>query len=198
MADERDGSACHTTLKPHAYDPVTNPELFDGVLARRVLAFVIDLVILAIPLILVWLFIFAISIVTLGLGFGLFALMPMITVIWAIFYYGTTLGGPRSATIGMRVIDLEMRTWYGAPSYFVLARGPCRAVLGLHQRADAVHPAGLLLQQARPSAARFPGRNGGDQQPGPRRGAMPAGLDRIAVPFDEGRPAGCRLSAGAI
>ena len=31
-----------------------------------------------------------------------------------------TLGGPRSATIGMRVMDLEMRTWYGAPAYFVL------------------------------------------------------------------------------
>ena len=31
-----------------------------------------------------------------------------------------TLGGPNSATIGMRVMDLEMRTWYGAPAYFVL------------------------------------------------------------------------------
>src|SRR6476620_2650791 len=25
-----------------------------------------------------------------------------------------------SATVGMRVMDLEMRTWYGAPAYFVL------------------------------------------------------------------------------
>ncbi|MGB9043047.1 MAG: RDD family protein, partial [Pseudolabrys sp.] len=31
-----------------------------------------------------------------------------------------TLGGPASATIGMRMMDLEMRTWYGAPAYFVL------------------------------------------------------------------------------
>jgi uncharacterized RDD family membrane protein YckC len=29
-------------------------------------------------------------------------------------------GSERSATIGMRVMDLEMRTWYGAPAYFVL------------------------------------------------------------------------------
>jgi uncharacterized RDD family membrane protein YckC len=29
-------------------------------------------------------------------------------------------GSPRSATLGMRVMDLEMRTWYGAPAYFVL------------------------------------------------------------------------------
>ena len=35
-------------------------------------------------------------------------------------YYGITLGSPASATIGMRVMDIEMRTWYGAPAYFVL------------------------------------------------------------------------------
>ncbi len=59
--------------------------------------------------------------------------MPAITLIWALFYYGTTLGGPRSATIGMRALDIEMRTWYGAPAYFVLGARPCRAVLGLDQ-----------------------------------------------------------------
>jgi uncharacterized RDD family membrane protein YckC len=31
-----------------------------------------------------------------------------------------TFGSAASATIGMRVMDLEMRTWYGAPAYFVL------------------------------------------------------------------------------
>jgi uncharacterized RDD family membrane protein YckC len=31
-----------------------------------------------------------------------------------------TLGSPASATLGMRTMELEMRTWYGAPSYFVL------------------------------------------------------------------------------
>jgi uncharacterized RDD family membrane protein YckC len=41
-------------------------------------------------------------------------------VIWAICYYGLTFGSPASATIGMRVMDIEMRTWYGAPAYFVL------------------------------------------------------------------------------
>jgi uncharacterized RDD family membrane protein YckC len=46
--------------------------------------------------------------------------MSPISVLWALFYYGSTLGGPASATIGMRAMDIEMRTWYGAPSYFVL------------------------------------------------------------------------------
>jgi uncharacterized RDD family membrane protein YckC len=107
-------------IKPHAYDPVTQPELFEGVLARRVIAFIIDVVIIAIPLVLATIFIFAIGIVTLGLGWALYWLMPPGTVIWAIAYFGLTLGSPASATIGMRVMDLEMRTWYGAPAYFVL------------------------------------------------------------------------------
>ena len=41
-------------------------------------------------------------------------------VIWALAYYGLTLGSPASATIGMRAMDIEMRTWYGSPAYFVL------------------------------------------------------------------------------
>jgi uncharacterized RDD family membrane protein YckC len=107
-------------VKPHAYDPAVNPELFEGVLPRRFVAFVIDVVILAIPLIVAWVFIFVFGIFTLGLGWFLFHLMPPASVLWALFYYGTTLGGPASATIGMRAMDIEMRTWYGAPSYFVL------------------------------------------------------------------------------
>ena len=107
-------------IKPHAYDPATQPELFEGVLARRVIAFLIDLVILAVPVVLAAVFIFFFGIVTLGLGFALYWLLPAGTIIWALVYFGTTLGGPNSATIGMRVMDIEMRTWYGAPAYFVL------------------------------------------------------------------------------
>jgi uncharacterized RDD family membrane protein YckC len=106
--------------RPHAYDPATRPELFEGVLARRVVAFVIDFIIIAVPVALAAMFIFAFGLITLGLGWALFWLLSPGSVIWALLYYGMTLGGPRSATIGMRVMDLEMRTWYGAPAYFVL------------------------------------------------------------------------------
>ena len=111
-------------LKPHAYDPVTNPELFDGVLARRLIAFVIDLIIIAIPVLIAGVFMAAATIATLGLAAIFFAVFsplywPLI-VIWALCYYGFTFGSPASATIGMRVMDLEMRTWYGSPAYFVL------------------------------------------------------------------------------
>ena len=107
-------------IKPHAYDPAANPELFDGVLARRFVAFVVDIIILAIPLIVAWVFIFVVGIVTLGLGWMLYGLLSPLAVVWALFYYGYTLGGPASATMGMRAMEIEMRTWYGAQAYFVL------------------------------------------------------------------------------
>jgi uncharacterized RDD family membrane protein YckC len=107
-------------VKPHAYDPQANPELFDGILPRRVVAFVVDLIIIGIPLVVLAMFIFMFGLVTLGLGWALFWLMSPVSVIWALFYYGTTLGSSASATIGMRVMDIQMRTWYGAPAYFVL------------------------------------------------------------------------------
>lgn len=107
-------------VKPHAYDPAREPELFEGVLARRVVAFLIDLIIITVPLIFLAIFIFMFGLVTLGLGWFLFFLMSPIAVIWALVYYGMTFGSPASATIGMRVVDIEMRTWYGTPCYFVL------------------------------------------------------------------------------
>ena len=107
-------------LKPHAYDPATNPELFDGVLARRLVAFVIDLIILATPVVFLAMFIFVVGVVTFGLGFVFYALLSPAMVLWALFYYGVTLGSRHSATLGMRAMDIEMRTWYGSPAYFVL------------------------------------------------------------------------------
>jgi uncharacterized RDD family membrane protein YckC len=107
-------------VQPHAFDPDLDPELFRGVLTRRMFAFLIDLVVLSVPVILACIFIAIFGVVTLGLGWALFWLVSPASIIWALVYYGASLGGPHSATLGMRVMDLELRTWYGAPGYFVL------------------------------------------------------------------------------
>jgi uncharacterized RDD family membrane protein YckC len=114
-------------FRPHAFDPWTQPELFRGVLTRRVFAFLIDLLVLSVPVIVAVIFIAVFGLITLGLGWVLFWLVSPASVVWALIYYGASLGGPYSATVGMRMMDLEMRTWYGAPSYFVL--GAMHAVL---------------------------------------------------------------------
>jgi uncharacterized RDD family membrane protein YckC len=110
----------NTAFQPHVFDPIQNPEVFEGVRTRRILAFIVDVFVIAVPLIFVGIFIFVFGLVTLGLGWFLFALMGPLAVIWALFYYGLTLGSAASATIGMRMVDLEMRTWYGGPAYFLL------------------------------------------------------------------------------
>ncbi len=107
-------------LRPHAYDPVANPELFDGVLTRRFVAFIIDLIIIGLPIAAAALFILVFGFITFGFGWMLFWLLSPASVLWALFYYGTTLGSTASATLGMRAMEIEMRTWYGAPAYFVL------------------------------------------------------------------------------
>jgi uncharacterized RDD family membrane protein YckC len=121
------GSGIYTDLRPHAYDPHINPELFEGVLARRIVAFFIDLIIIALPVVAASMFIFVFGLITFGLGWALFWLLSPASVLWALFYYGTTLGSPASATLGMRAMEIEMRTWYGAPAYFVL--GAVHAVI---------------------------------------------------------------------
>ena len=55
-------------LKPHAYDPAASPELFQGVLARRFIAFVIDMVIVMLPVAFAAVFIFFLGLVTFLLG----------------------------------------------------------------------------------------------------------------------------------
>ena len=105
--------------------------------------------------------------VTLGLGWALFWLAWPASVVWAIVYYGATLGGPHSATIGMRVMDLELRTWYGAPGYFVL--GAMHAVL-FWVSISFLSPfvrAGRPVQRPPAPAARHRARNRGYQQPRP-------------------------------
>jgi len=127
MVAEPDRIGAPIEPRPHIYDPIANPELFDGVLACRAIAFIIDVIIIALPVVGAALFIFLLGFLTFGLGWILFWPLHALAVIWALLYYGFTLGGPASATLGMRVMDIEMRTWYGAPAYFVL--GAVHAVL---------------------------------------------------------------------
>ena len=114
-------------VKPHAYDPAAQPEYFEGILSRRVFALVIDVIVLTVPVIAAAVFIGLLGVVTLGLGWMLFWLFPAAVTIWAVLYYGICFGSAASATLGMRAMGIEMRTWYGAPAYFLL--GAAHAVL---------------------------------------------------------------------
>lgn len=107
--------------RPYAFDPVTEPEYFRGVLSRRFFAFLIDAVIICAPIGVAAVLVFVSGFLTFGLGWFLFSLLGPAFIIWALVYTGLTLGGSRSATLGMRAMGIEMRLWYGAPMYPLLA-----------------------------------------------------------------------------
>lgn len=100
------------------FDPVRNPELFEGVRSRRVFAFFIDVIVIALLTFGAGILVFFLGIFTLGLGFLLYAILPTAV---ALIYVAFTLGGPQASTLGMRAMGLEMRLWYGAKPYPLLA-----------------------------------------------------------------------------
>ena len=101
-----------------ALDPLALPELYDGVLPRRTLAFVIDALLIGMLTFFGYIAIGVIGILTLGLGWLLF---PVLFPLVALGYNAFTLGGPASATPGMRLFGLEMRSWDGQRMYALLA-----------------------------------------------------------------------------
>lgn len=116
--DKPEQIAFDATDKPHAYNPVLQAEYFQGVLSRRIIAFLIDAAIIIGLTIVAYIVLFLLGILTLGLTWLLFGLaFPAV----ALAYNAYTLSRPQSATIGMRSVDLQMRTWYGAPMYALLA-----------------------------------------------------------------------------
>jgi uncharacterized RDD family membrane protein YckC len=97
----------------HAYDPRADSALFEGVLQRRIIAFMIDLFIIAVPMGVIGLLSFMFCTISLKMNWTLLWLLVPLSVVWAFVYYGTTIGGPASATMGMQAAGIELRTWYG-------------------------------------------------------------------------------------
>ena len=90
----------------------------DSVRTKRILAIIIDWLIVFALCIPVAIVIFFLGIATFGLGFILYgAMFPAI----ALLYTGYTMGGPEQATIGMRMNDIHVEQLNGDPMDFVTA-----------------------------------------------------------------------------
>jgi uncharacterized RDD family membrane protein YckC len=75
-----------------------------GVVSRRFWAYLVDLIVIAIWSAIVCIGIFLLGLLTLGLGWALFALVPLT----AIIYNAVTIGGSSQATVGMRFAGLKV------------------------------------------------------------------------------------------
>ncbi len=80
-------------------------ELLENVRTRRVLAFLIDYIIIAVLCFFFAIFVFFFGIFTLGLGWLLYFVLPALV---AMGYVGMTMGGPAQATPGMRFFSLKI------------------------------------------------------------------------------------------
>jgi uncharacterized RDD family membrane protein YckC len=99
-------------------DPASFPEVYEGVLWRRVLAYMIDLLLIAMIAVGVWVVFALLWLLSFGLLgpllWFLFGLLPLA-------YHTFFLSSPRSATPGMRCFDLELRSVTGERPSFVQA-----------------------------------------------------------------------------
>jgi uncharacterized RDD family membrane protein YckC len=156
-------SAYHDIGAP---EPLTRPDLFEGVLWRRFFAYLIDACCIGAIVVVLWFFFLLLTILSFGLlGPVLWFLLGLVPLA----YHTFLVGGRRSATLGMRVFGLQMYAWDGtrpmllqALVHTVLFYASVSATAGLillfalfNRRRRTLHDilAGMLMLR-RPDAAR--------------------------------------------
>lgn len=112
-----------TSTKAHAMSdhlptPETAPDLFEGVLMRRIFAFGIDMAIVGV---------IVVATMIVGLIAGIFTFgvallaLPFAIVGMIVAYYAVTLGSHNRATLGMQAMDIVLTPTRGQPLNGVLA-----------------------------------------------------------------------------
>lgn len=98
-------------------DPLDDPDLYDGLLWRRPLAYLLDVFIIAVAGFLLWIVLGLLTVLSFGL------LLPVKVAALALLpvAYHTYFIGQDGATLGMRFFDVEVRTWIGQPPDFLQA-----------------------------------------------------------------------------
>lgn len=90
-------------------DPLDDPELYDGVVWRRAVGYLVDVVLIAIAGFCVWVLL---GLLTL-LSFGLLLPLQIVVLTLLPLAYHTWFIGSAGATPGMRLFDVELRCWTG-------------------------------------------------------------------------------------
>jgi uncharacterized RDD family membrane protein YckC len=96
-------------------EALSDPLLFEGVVLRRSFAYLLDLLFLALII-----FLFKIALVFLTIiSFGLLTpVLILFGMVIPVAYHTLSIGGPASATPGMRLMGVEVRVWNGGkPGY---------------------------------------------------------------------------------
>ncbi|MCO5065728.1 MAG: RDD family protein [Rhizobiaceae bacterium] len=103
------------TYAANAPFALNDPRALDGVLTRRMMAFVIDYLIVGAMTIALAVVFFLLGVATLGAGWLLFFVFGPATVLIVLTYIWQTMGGPNQATVGMRMMGLRIYRMDGSP-----------------------------------------------------------------------------------
>ena len=98
--------------------PPTEWTAYRGVLSRRVMAFLVDYLFVAVLWIPASIVLAFVGVLTLGLAFVLY---PALFAIVAMLYFGLTVGGRAQASPGMRMMGLRIARTDGRPMDFLTA-----------------------------------------------------------------------------
>jgi uncharacterized RDD family membrane protein YckC len=86
------------------YGTSVDPRATEGTLGRRFWAYLVDIVVIALITFLLWIAIGILGVLTLGIGWILFGILPFT----AIIYNAVTISGASQGTIGMRMAGLRV------------------------------------------------------------------------------------------
>ncbi len=100
-------------------DPLRHPALYIGLIFKRIVAYIIDAIIISLIVSVVWVALGILGIVTFGATFGIMGI-SLFAIPFA--YHTLLIGGPNKSTIGMKVMKIEVRRWIGGvPDYYQAA-----------------------------------------------------------------------------
>lgn len=103
---------------PPAFDPFSQPHLFQAVTAKRVVAYAIDVIVLAALGGASWVAMSLLGLMTLGI---LLPLVPVVVAIVPLAYHILLVASPQAATVGMRVMKIKVASIDGRPPTMVQA-----------------------------------------------------------------------------
>lgn len=118
MSEQRPSSQPVPTAIPVVVDPFADPAQFEGLLWRRSLAYIVDLGVLLLLLLLYKVAQVFFTVITFGLATPLLVLLAAAI---PVAYHTLTIGGSGSATLGMRFFGLHVRTWNGGKPGYIQA-----------------------------------------------------------------------------
>lgn len=117
MSDQKPSSELASTAIP-VVDPFSDPTQFDGLLWRRCLGYFVDLCVLLGLLLIYKVALVFFTVITFGLATPLLVLLAAAI---PVAYHTLTIGGPGSATLGMRLFGLQVRVWDGGKPGYIQA-----------------------------------------------------------------------------